>query len=339
MTITDSTRPPEALTDPGDLINFDVTAHRGGTRPARAGPRVRRRADPPEHRRLVRAGRLPAARSSRRWPSSACSACTCRATDAPAVSAVEYGLAGAELEAGDSGLRTFVSRAGFAGDVRDPQARLRGAEDRSGCRRWPRGEAIGCFGLTEPDRGLRPVGGMTDLRPPRRRRLGDQRHQAVDRAGDRRAGRRHLGTDRRRHARVPGADRDPGFHGHPDRAEAVDARIDPVRHRPRRRPAARRRACSRTRRGCEGRSPASTRRGTGSSGAPWARPATATRPPCAYALRATAVRQAARRLPAHPAEARRHGAGDQQGLPARAAPRPAEGRRNAAARTRSRSAS
>ena len=24
MTITDSTRPPEALTDPGDLINFDA---------------------------------------------------------------------------------------------------------------------------------------------------------------------------------------------------------------------------------------------------------------------------------------------------------------------------
>ena len=38
-----------------------------------------------------------------------CSACTCRATDAPARCAVEYGLAAMELEAGDSGLRTFVS--------------------------------------------------------------------------------------------------------------------------------------------------------------------------------------------------------------------------------------
>ena len=44
-----------------------------------AGPRarVRRRADPPEHRRLVRRPRTSRASWSRRWPRSACSACTC----------------------------------------------------------------------------------------------------------------------------------------------------------------------------------------------------------------------------------------------------------------------
>ena len=53
-------------------------------------------------------------------------------------SAVEYGLAAMELEAGDSGLRTFVSRAGLAGDERDPQVRLRGAEAAVAARAWPR---------------------------------------------------------------------------------------------------------------------------------------------------------------------------------------------------------
>ncbi len=58
-----------------------------------------------------------------------------------------------------------------------------------------------------------------------------------------------------------------------------------------------------------------------------------------YAPNASPVRPADRRLPAHPAEARRDDARGQQGVPARPAPRPHEGRRAGSRRTRSASAS
>ncbi|MCT2020160.1 acyl-CoA dehydrogenase family protein [Kocuria marina] len=70
-------------------------------------------------------------------------------------SAVEYGLAGAELEAGDSGLRTFVS---VQGSLAMSAIYKWGSEEQK--REWlPRmaaGEAIGCFGLTEPTAGSDP---------------------------------------------------------------------------------------------------------------------------------------------------------------------------------------
>ena len=69
----------------------------------------------------------------------------------------------------------------------------------------------------------------------------------------------------------------PGVHGDADRHQTLDARIDPVRHRPRRRAGARFRACCRAPAGCPGRSAASTTRGTGSSGERWARRAPASR--------------------------------------------------------------
>ena len=70
-------------------------------------------------------------------------------------SAVEYGLAMAELEAGDSGIRTFVS-------VQGSLAMTAIAKHGSDAQRdaWlPRmadGSAIGCFALTEPDAGSDP---------------------------------------------------------------------------------------------------------------------------------------------------------------------------------------
>ncbi len=74
-------------------------------------------------------------------------------------SAVEYGLAGAELEAGDSGLRTFVS---VQGSLAMSAIHKHGSEEQKA--QWlpqmAAGEAIGCFGLTEPTAGSDP-GSMT----------------------------------------------------------------------------------------------------------------------------------------------------------------------------------
>ncbi|MGG7462897.1 acyl-CoA dehydrogenase family protein [Plantibacter sp. YIM 135347] len=70
-------------------------------------------------------------------------------------SAVEYGIAAMELEAGDSGLRTFVS---VQGSLAMSAIHKHGSEEQK--QEWlPRmaaGEAIGCFGLTEPDSGSDP---------------------------------------------------------------------------------------------------------------------------------------------------------------------------------------
>ncbi|GAA5194479.1 acyl-CoA dehydrogenase family protein [Arthrobacter gyeryongensis] len=74
-------------------------------------------------------------------------------------SAVEYGLAGAELEAGDSGTRTLVS---VQGSLAMSAIYKHGSEEQK--QEWlpamAKGEAIGCFGLTEPTAGSDP-GSMT----------------------------------------------------------------------------------------------------------------------------------------------------------------------------------
>jgi len=74
-------------------------------------------------------------------------------------SAVEYGIAAAELEAGDSGLRTFVS---VQGSLAMSAIHKHGTEEQK--TRWlpgmAAGELIGCFGLTEPGSGSDP-GSMT----------------------------------------------------------------------------------------------------------------------------------------------------------------------------------
>jgi glutaryl-CoA dehydrogenase len=79
------------------------------------------------------------------------------------VGAVSYGLACLELEAGDSGCRSFVSVQGSLamypiwkyGSPEQKQAWLP---------RMAAGEVVGCFGLTEPDFGSNPAGLRTTAR-------------------------------------------------------------------------------------------------------------------------------------------------------------------------------
>lgn len=78
----------------------------------------------------------------------------------PALDNVSYGLMMQELERGDSGLRSFVSVQGAL--VMYPILRYGSEEQKE---RWlprlARGEAVGCFGLTEPDYGSDPGGMIT----------------------------------------------------------------------------------------------------------------------------------------------------------------------------------
>ena len=79
------------------------------------------------------------------------------------LSAVCYGLACQELEAGDSGLRSFVS---VQGSLAMFPISAFGSEEQK--QRWlprmARGEVIGCFGLTEPDSGSDPASMRTNAR-------------------------------------------------------------------------------------------------------------------------------------------------------------------------------
>src|SRR5712691_1532478 len=74
--------------------------------------------------------------------------------------AVAYGLIMQELERGDSGVRSFTSVQGAL--VMYPIHAFGSEEQKS---RWlpamAKGEAIGCFGLTEPDAGSNPSGMKT----------------------------------------------------------------------------------------------------------------------------------------------------------------------------------
>ena len=78
-------------------------------------------------------------------------------------SAVEYGLACMELEAGDSGLRTFVS---VQGSLAMSAIHKWASEEQKQewLPRMAKGEAVGCFGLTEPTAGSDPASMKTVAR-------------------------------------------------------------------------------------------------------------------------------------------------------------------------------
>ncbi|HEX3458553.1 MAG TPA: acyl-CoA dehydrogenase family protein [Candidatus Baltobacteraceae bacterium] len=81
----------------------------------------------------------------------------------PGASAVAYGLACLELEAGDSGVRSFASVQGSLA-----MFAIHRWGDEAQKQQWlppmARGERIGCFGLTEPDFGSNPAGMRTFAR-------------------------------------------------------------------------------------------------------------------------------------------------------------------------------
>jgi glutaryl-CoA dehydrogenase len=78
-------------------------------------------------------------------------------------SATAYGLTCMELEAGDSGLRSLVS---VQGSLAMFAIWRHGSEEQKQewLPRMARGEALGCFGLTEPDFGSNPGGMRTHAR-------------------------------------------------------------------------------------------------------------------------------------------------------------------------------
>ncbi len=83
--------------------------------------------------------------------------------DCAGANAVSYGLACLELEAGDSGFRSFVS---VQGSLSMFPIWKYGSEEQK--QRWlplmAAGDAIGCFGLTEPDSGSDPASMRTHAR-------------------------------------------------------------------------------------------------------------------------------------------------------------------------------
>jgi len=82
---------------------------------------------------------------------------------APGASSVAYGLACLELEAGDSGIRSFAS---VQGSLAMFAINRWGSEEQktSWLPRMVTGEFVGCFGLTEPDFGSDPGGIRTSAR-------------------------------------------------------------------------------------------------------------------------------------------------------------------------------
>lgn len=79
------------------------------------------------------------------------------------MSSVEYGLVMQELERGDSGVRSFASVQGAL--VMFPIYTFGSEEQKQHwLPRLAKGEAIGCFGLTEPGFGSNPAGMLTSAR-------------------------------------------------------------------------------------------------------------------------------------------------------------------------------
>ena len=223
MATTTASAPPEI--NAARLPARRRAARRRGADDPRHRPRVRARAAAAGRGRVVRGGRRCRRASSRKRARRArpARACTCEGYGCAGSSAVAYGLACLELEAGDAGLRSLVSVQGSLVDVRDLALRLGGAE--AGVAPADgRGRGDRLLRADRARRGLRP---RLDAhpRPPRRRRLDPVRHEDVDheRLGRRR--RRGLGAHRRPASAASSSRR--GRPGSPRRTSTRSSRCAP----------------------------------------------------------------------------------------------------------------
>ena len=251
---------------------------------------------------------------------------------AGASSATAYGLACMELEAGDSGVRSLVS---VQGSLAMFAIWRWGSEEQK--QEWlPRmaaGEAIGCFGLTEPDAGSDPGSMRT-----RARRDGDDWILHGQKMW--------ITNGSIADVAVVWAQTDEGVRGFlvpkgtkgfttQDIHKKLSLRasvtsellLDDVRLPDRR-------ACCPRRPRCAARSRASTRRATGSSGAPPAPRAPASRPRWTTARSGSQFGRPIAAIQIQQQKLADDGARGQPGDAAGAAPRPDEGRRRAAPRAR-----
>ena len=147
----------------------------------------------------------------------------------PGLNNVAYGLIMQELERGDSGLRSFVSVQSAL--VMYPIYTFGSKEQRD---RWipplASGEAIGCFGLTEPDFGSNPGGMRTTARRDGDAWVLNGAKQWITNGTPRRR-RRGLGEDRGRHPRLPGREGDARLHRQRSARQVLAARLGDPRAR------------------------------------------------------------------------------------------------------------
>ena len=142
------------------------------------------------------------------------------------MSAVAYGLACLELEAGDTGARSFVS---VQGSLAMFAIHRWGSQEQK--QQWlPRmaaGELIGCFGLTEPDFGSDPAGMRTRARRDGQDWVLDGTKTWITNGSIADVAVVWAGTD----PGLPGADRQPRLHGQQDSRQALVAGVGHLRAR------------------------------------------------------------------------------------------------------------
>ena len=159
-------------------------------------PRVGRRAD---HHRALGAGRVPRRRSCPALAKMNLAGSKFTGYGCPGHGELFHGLLMVELARIDPSLAIFFG--GHDGLGMGTIA-LCGSEEQK--QRWlppmARMEKIGAFALTEPDVGSDAARGLRHHRPPRRRHLGAQRRQEVDRQRHLVRPRRRLGPRRGRRA-------------------------------------------------------------------------------------------------------------------------------------------
>lgn len=151
------TASPLDLLELDDLLSEEEREIRGVVRRL-VDERIR-----PEILQWYEEGRLPARELAREFGKLGLLGMHLRGFGCAGASAVAYGLACLELEAGDSGVRSLVS---VQGSLAMYAIWRYGSEEQK--QQWlPRmatGEVIGCFGLTEPDHGSDPASMRTRAR-------------------------------------------------------------------------------------------------------------------------------------------------------------------------------